>query len=275
MNIELNVVSYRLNFNQQLRKYVHKHPLLLKAARTLNFTARLGPWRETMIAVSRRYGKNERIATKSETLFPELDVGEALISIEKRGYADGFNLPSGYAEKIFDCGDLSEKRTYLNPHNQCELIENIVYDPKIVGIARLYLGKEPILWGSRIYWTYPPVLVDQTNQTARKKEFHFDAGDFKSLSLFIYLTDVDFDCGPHILIENTHGQKSLKQILKPLLAGETAEKIYGERIKILTGRRGFGFLEDLSSYHQHSVGSKPRLVLTVSYLLSRRPPVTL
>jgi hypothetical protein len=35
-------------------------------------------------------------------------------------------------------------------------------------------------------------------------DFHYDALDFKSLTVFIYLTDVDASCGPHVLIKNTH-----------------------------------------------------------------------
>jgi hypothetical protein len=273
--IAVNFPIYRTKFNSEFRKYINARPRLLKAARTLNFMVRLGPWREIVIAALCRFGKNRSMAINDETLFPALDVSKALLSIVEHGYSVDLNLPPDYLKQIIDCGKLSEKKSFFNPHHQCELIGNIVRDPKIIEVARLYLGTEPILWGSRIYWSYPDVSAGKNVSAPRKKEFHFDAGDFKSLSLFIYLTDVEPDCGPHVMIENTHGRKSLKQILNPLLPGETAEEIYGDRIKILTGKRGFGFFEDLSCYHQHSIGSKPRLVLTASYLLHRRPPVTL
>ncbi len=220
------------------------------------------------MACIKKYAPNQSLPINENTLFPGLDVNHTADNITRLGYSLGTSLPEKQVNQILDyCRD-KRLKSYENPHKDCALVNNIVHDHKIIEVARRYLQVEPILYKTRIYWSFPehnhrPLMLSP-------KEFHYDVGDFKSLALFIYLTDVDADCGPHVLIERTH-HKTFAQLLSPCLSYKTAIKKYGEQIRVITGGKGTNFFEDMTCYHQHSYGVKPRLVLTASYAFHRKP----
>jgi hypothetical protein len=251
-------------------KLVHPRPRLLRFIRIIRFSGRLGPWRNLIIKGLQRRKRNQPLELSDSSIFTELEIEQTVANINQAGYSLGLQLPKEYTERILEyCGN-SRAKMYSNPHLGCEAIKTIAHDPKVVEIAKGYLGIEPILYGTVIYRTSPDSRIKDSYRTT-KKRFHYDVSDFKSLLLFIYLTDVDTDCGPHVVIENTHQHKSLAQLINPSLSYETANERYGNRIKIITGQRGTGFFEDITTYHQHSIGRKMRLVLTIIYTLNRQP----
>jgi hypothetical protein len=102
--------------------------------------------------------------------------------------------------------------------------------------------------------------------------FHYDALDFKSLTLFIYLTDVDLSSGPHVVIEGTHGCKAFADLWQPILSDETARQKFGDRAKTIVGPKGTMLFEDTSCYHKASSCQTKRLMLSIDYVLQRRAP---
>lgn len=246
------------------RKLTQNRPHILKIVRFILFAGRLGPWRNMIMKGIRKFFPNPVLLQRDETIFPKINTSEVVDQINEFGYSTGFCLPEVYTEKILDFYLNRQKNPIENPHFDCQWINNIALDPIIIEIARKYLGIEPILYKTSIYCSLP------SSFPKGKRSFHFDVGDFKGLTLFIYLTDVDFDCSPHILIEKTH-RKGFKDLLYQHLSYEKAEKKYKERVKIITGRRGTILLEDLTTYHQRSFGRKERIVLTISYLFKRKP----
>lgn len=101
--------------------------------------------------------------------------------------------------------------------------------------------------------------------------FHYDTLDFKSLTVFIYLTDVDPSCGPHVVIENTH-EKSLADICQIILRDAAAHQKYGNRVKMILGEKGTMLFEETSSFHKASRCHTKRLMLSIDYVLQRQPP---
>ena len=105
-----------------------------------------------------------------------------------------------------------------------------------------------------------------------KTFFHYDVGDFRSLVLFVYLTDVDEHCGPNIIIQGTHRKTPFRKVLTRYLSDEEAARQFAGNIRVICGKRGYGFFEDLTCYHKRSLGMQKRLMLTISYTLQRTPP---
>lgn len=264
-----NSSTYYAILYRTAKGFVCQHPRLLRFVRKARFIGRLGPWRNLIIGYLKRYTHNQPLPILKNTLFPELDIDHVADSISRLGCWYGEGLSETYVDDILEYYKNKNLKAYEDPHNECELVRNIVYDPKIVEIARRYLEAEPILYRSSIYRSKGAGIEVRSFNTKRK-DFHYDVGDFKSLTIFIYLTDVDADCGPHVLIENTR-MKTFNQLLNPSISYEVAIKQYEERIKVVTGRRGTIIFEDITTFHQHEVGQKPRLVLTISYMLHRRP----
>ena len=97
--------------------------------------------------------------------------------------------------------------------------------------------------------------------------------DVKSLTLFVYFTDVDADSGPHVIIEGTHKSKRLREIGNIVLDNATVQKkIHGNRIKPIIGKRGTAFLEDTGAFHRAANRTKTRLLLSIDYVLNRKQP---
>jgi len=152
-----------------------------------------------------------------------------------------------------------------NPHVECDAIRRIAKDPLVVEVARRYLAVEPILLTTQLWWSYPCLDLNQ----ARVPEygFHYDIDDYKFLKLFFYLTDVDADSGPHVVIESTHVTKGVFGKLHRRITDEQAQTKYGSQVRALTGKAGTGFFEDTFCFHKGLSPSKRRLALVLEYAI--------
>jgi hypothetical protein len=70
--------------------------------------------------------------------------------------------------------------------------------PKLIALASAYLGFKPIITNISLRWSFP------TRTTARDiQDFHRDC-EPASIKVFVYLTDVDINSGPHVYVCGTH-----------------------------------------------------------------------
>jgi len=158
-------------------------------------------------------------------------------------------------------------------------VNRLCRNAKLVEIARQYLGAEPILWLTLLRWSFP--LSDDradfhpaTHREPRQYNthaFHYDILDFKSLTLFVYLTDVESASGAHIVVEGTHN-KRWHELHHLMLDDRVVEEKFGERIHVIMGKKGTAFFEETSTYHKVEVCQSRRLILSIDYVLQRTPP---
>lgn len=66
-------------------------------------------------------------------------------------------------------------------------------DPRIIDRVAAFLGKPPVLYSVNAWWS----LVKDEAAGAYSQFFHRDIDDDRFLVLFLYLTDVGMDGGPH------------------------------------------------------------------------------
>ena len=71
-------------------------------------------------------------------------------SLIEKGYANGVKVPTEYVDQIVQYCENTGLKLYWNPHKECDAIDQIARNWKIVEIARQYLGTEPILWAHSI-----------------------------------------------------------------------------------------------------------------------------
>jgi hypothetical protein len=157
---------------------------------------------------------------------------------------------------------------YFNSLDTCSTLQNLVNDSTLISIARGYLGAEPALLGTRMWWSFP--TQSNSHQQARDGQaFHYDLDDYRAISFFFYLSDVGLGSGPHVCIARSHRRKPLRFLISPFKSksDEQIRSVYGpHQIVTLCGRAGSGFVEDLFCFHK---GSHPhttdRLLLQVRY----------
>ena len=255
-----------------LRKHLQRHPWLIGAVRALRAIWVLGPWQTLFVKFHQTFSQNPPLPCAGQSIFDKLDVAAAVENLRLKGFARGLQVPQQQVSDIRRFCNLHPSHSYSNPHLTCETLNQIALDPKVIEVARQYLGAEPILYQTSLYWSLPPRDEENPPRTAQQRSrFHYDIGDYRSLVLFIYLTDVDEHCGPHVVIEGTHRKKTIRELLTRYLSNENAHRRFPDQIRVIQGASGEGFFEDLTCYHQRSAAHKERLMLTVSYMLQRKP----
>ena len=256
----------------RLRDGLQRHLLLYRLVYTARFALTVGPWRPLVIRYLQHRQKNPPLPEVHEpTMFPSLNIEDAVASLHRLGWAPGLNVPAEYIDDALKHAAGPPDTMLFDPHLQSASIRRIAFDPGLLAVARRYIGAEPLFAGT-IAWRSKVVLEPIATTRGYGQKFHFDVPDFRSLTVFIYLTDVDdAESGAHMLIEGTHKTKTLGDVLNNSMTDAVAQAKYGDRIKTITGPRGTGFFEELTTVHKGAIPRKPRVILQISYTLRRRP----
>jgi len=77
-------------------------------------------------------------------------------------------------------------------------IRDIATDPVVGAAVEQHLGAPPILLSIGLWCSFAG------KQAKDAQFFHFDLDDYRFCKLFIYLTDVDEEGGPHVYLPRTH-----------------------------------------------------------------------
>lgn len=153
-------------------------------------------------------------------------------------------------------------------------------DPRLIDFIESYLGCVPTLYSLNAWWSFPankPELI-------HVQHFHRDIDDWRFLTLFLYVTTVDGNGGPHQVIRGSHtleGMKALKAQAEArgknsaavdaansfvVTAGEefstNCEELFGDSIVNATGPAGTMWLVNTIALHRGLVPvTSPRLLV--------------
>jgi hypothetical protein len=141
--------------------------------------------------------------------------------------------------------------------------------PLVLGAVEEHFGVKPVISYIAAWWLlhgFDEGANSHDTYVRRPEEFHRDFDDFAELKLFVYLTDVDAEAGPHAMIRTSHkwrlprGTRSL-QLADPAYPSR-------ENLKMITGRAGLAWLENSLTLHRGMIPMKAhRLMLAVTYTL--------
>jgi Phytanoyl-CoA dioxygenase (PhyH) len=255
----------------RLRNYLGTRERMLDGFRLLRCALLQGPWQPWLI----HYYRTQHAApmpVNADTVFPSLDPAGAARALDVDSYAPGLDVPAAMVDDMVAFARRSGKKRIDDPHRDCLSVERLMHDPKIVDVARRFLGAEPIFLKSQIYWTIPDGTAEGNALAAAEGgRFHYDLADIKAVTIFVYLSDVDERCGPHVVIRGSHKRHTPRQILRRFIDDDYARRTYGDRIHTVTGPRGTGWFEDITCYHKQSPAEQPRCMLYLIYALHRRP----
>ena len=186
------------NLYYGFRIYLHKKRWLLRYSQIIRGWWILGPFRQYAVRYFQQHKHNPPLQVDRRDIFPQMDVNKVVDALNAHGYANGMVVPSEYVSQILQYCETTKLLKYWNPHKECGAIDLLARNAKIVEVARRYLGAEPILWLTQLRWSFGDVAQQQEILPSRHPEpvqydgdaFHYDTLDFKSLTIFIYLTDV-------------------------------------------------------------------------------------
>jgi Phytanoyl-CoA dioxygenase (PhyH) len=264
-----------------IRFYVRKSPWLIRWVRIIRAMIILGPARAPLLRLCQNLSKCAAApALERNPPFTDVNVDKIVAHIEDDGYAHIGRLPSEYLREILRYCEQHNRSSYWNPHQNCETIDRIARSEKLLEIARKYLGAEPRLWLTQLRWTFCAEDQNSSAVTCRKNsadynfhDFHYDSRDFKSVTIFIYLSDVTIDSGPHMFVRGTHKNKTLREIMNISISDDFANQVYGDRIQTILGEKGTIFAEDTSCYHKAAVCERAsRLIASFDYVIRKKSP---
>lgn len=232
-----------------------------------------------------------------QSVFPDVAIDQVVQSIQQDGYFLGLQLPLSIVRSILDFANqqpclgnrypdtgfyYAEKAqaeahyqtafvtaSYFNTALTCPAIVKLGQDPVLRAIAARYLGAEPVLISSRLWWSFPSRATVRDRRKSAQM-FHYDLDDYGFLKFFFYLTDVDEWAGPHICVRGTHLHKRWSHEWFGKKFSEAAiERAYGSaNVITVCGESGFGFAEDTFCFHRASPPQKhDRLILQLEYAL--------
>ena len=242
------------------------------------------PTRSIAISLKKKNPIMKRVSNKNFSL----DTKQYEDEIYQRGFSSIFKIPKDSLKRLIDfCNssafygqysngevyidydnpikpDSSEDLWYLNKtiYNDCKEARDLAHNRDLVNVASAYLGREPKLFNTHAWWSFPP----KSDGYVHNYGFHYDIDSYKFVKFFIYLTDVDADSGPHVIVANTHKSKTWFQKKHRRLTEGQANKMFNkDDIHILTGEAGDGFFEDTFAYHKGTTPRKSRLIFQVEY----------
>ena len=262
-----------------IRIFVRKRPWLIRWVRIMRAAIMLGPFRAPLLRLCLKLPKPPPPRLEAHPTFPQIDVEQIVAEIENTGSANIGCLPIEYVNEILAYCEQNNQEFYWNPHLSCDAIDRISRNATLVAIARKYLGTEPRLWVTQLRWTFSSAADQNKSGSVLCKDaaeynfhnFHYDIHDFKSLTVFVYLTDVSMDSGPHFFIRGSHKTKTLAEIRNLWITDEAAAQLYGERIQVVLGKRGTVFAEDTSCYHKAAVCEHAnRLIASFDYVVRKK-----
>ncbi|HVW73751.1 MAG TPA: phytanoyl-CoA dioxygenase family protein [Rhizomicrobium sp.] len=149
-------------------------------------------------------------------------------------------------------------------------IQQIVADPVFVAIAESYLGTLPVIgrvdaWWSACYGNQPG------SDAAQLFHFDFDAPP-AWLKLFVYLTDVGPDNGPHVYVRESHkaglvqAREFRSRGYERITDEEMAAMFGADKLVEIGGKRGTVFMADTRGFHKGKFPTEGhRLIAQVVY----------
>ncbi len=141
--------------------------------------------------------------------------------------------------------------TYLFTDEVSQVIERIANDPLLRNLVGGYLGKSPVYLGRRLWWTFAKSEAEYDAKTTTSF-FHYDRDDYRAVRVFFYLTTVDTQHGPHVVVRGSHRNKTLPQLFSAKARSDVSiERYYGaDNLVTIEGCGGTGFVEDTFCFHK-------------------------
>ncbi|CAM5783099.1 phytanoyl-CoA dioxygenase family protein [Rhizobacter fulvus] len=147
-------------------------------------------------------------------------------------------------------------------------VQSLLSDPSLLALAQEYLGSRPradvlSMWWHTSFHTQPDSEAAQF--------YHFDMDRIKWLKIFVYLTDVGPEDGPHSFIEGSHRSGGIPASMLRRgyvrLSDEEVIGHYGSARQIeFAAPRGTIIVEDTRGLHKgKAVTGRSRLVLQLQF----------
>jgi hypothetical protein len=247
------------------RRRLERNPAvsLFRAGRA---AVHFGSWRVVPQFLIRRLRRVIRADSDGSSLLGSLDACAIAEEVHQNSVALAGILPLDFVSRLRAVTDRLPVEQYELMHYVDENVRLLSEDPGIKSVLRAYLGCEPVLLESNLLVTKPhPAHAPLDPQNM----FHFDYAGWKSLNVFVYLTDVTPESSHHVVIKGSHRSVGIRDMLRATLADDEALRRFGPSIQSITGPAGTLFFENTEAFHKRHTGNTRRVMLNMLYASHR------
>ena len=173
---------------------------------------------------------------------------------------------NNYNKRIFE----EKISRFIIPINldKSHFIKKMILSKINVETAKIYLKSDNFSIGASCHISNA-LKIDDDEKLGNAQLYHFDNDFSNFLKMYIYLTDVGTEDGPHTYIENTHKNKNVDHFLIKRNTDKEIEDSYPSK-KIYTGIKGTYFLTDGFGIHKGEIVKRNyRMILNVHYGLEK------
>lgn len=193
----------------------------------------------------------------------EIEIQKIKTKAEKFKCYDPFRKELG----DFNLSDIPEQVNVANYKRQdlvsIKEILDIANNSFILNGVQDFLGATPTISNINMWWSFSGKKEAEMAQL-----FHRDVDDLKFCKLFIYLTDVETDNGPHVYVKGSSSSNKLKKIRR-YSDSEIFEAFGKDSVLYFTAPKGSAFIVDTYGFHKGLLPQKgKRLLLQVQYSLN-------
>jgi hypothetical protein len=249
------------------------------------------------IAASQKFGRVAELAPTPNTLFPQVNVEEARLHLERTSAWLGLRLPQEAIDHIRElalshfCGPRrggSKRFKYADvvggrlPDGDVAVIGDVIgieddvvidqvaRDPTLLAIVSRYIGYRPTRVDKWLHWSFASSCPDdERRHQGQTIDYHYDVHGYNFIYVSFYVSDCDERSGAHVFVERSHKQKPVRWLLDTSRKSDAEiREHYGEaREHLIVGRAGDGFVEDTSCFHKALIPiDRDRLLLQLRYL---------
>jgi hypothetical protein len=148
----------------------------------------------------------------------------------------------------------------------CPHLLKAMNHPSLLQIAAGFLGCKPTISGVGLRWSFP-----HSKTTSDVQRFHRDTEDWKILRLFVYLTDVFTDSGPHQFVAGSH-RSAGRFRLQPYADAYIDQRFGRDKVVTIVGPRGTTFIGDMWGVHRGvPPAGQARLLFSCTYTMTATP----
>ena len=151
-----------------------------------------------------------------------------------------------------------------------QVFSNFSNDPLLVNLASRYMNASAYPIGLSLWYSFS----SEAPSADAAQLFHYDLDTLRWLKVFVYLTDVGPDNGPHEYVPASHKPGSKPQSLMDREYARLEDEVIDEHCpqgrKSICGPRGTVILGDTSCFHKgNAVIADYRLIFSPIYAASR------
>jgi len=157
-----------------------------------------------------------------------------------------------------------------------DVLQQLALDPSLLGVAQSVLGAMPIHVQTNAWWTFPIQGDGESAEAIQKRNaqwFHQDMEFIDFVKVFVYLSDVEANNGPHVYVKGSvhdYEEKLPGVSVSTRVSDDDITAAFGaDRVQTVTGQAGTIAIVNTRGYHKGApVLAGHRLLLQFEYTSS-------